>query len=91
MSIINAAALVLATIHFEHRGACITATADKQKIDDLKAMAALHHIKVKPGDCANPPVKCQRTAGYRICGSVDGDSASEIVSLWTTTQHVILG
>ena len=69
------------TVHFEHAGACITATAihanhlGKSKICNLKEMAELHDIKVKPGFCTNPPLKCKTGDGYRICGSTESGAA----------------
>lgn len=69
------------TIRFRDGGACLEFTAGVKRIDWLKAEAKAHGKEWKHGHCANKPVHCEESHGFKICAAHAGVDVSDIIEL----------
>jgi len=69
------------TIRFRDGAACLEFTAGVKRIDWLKAEAKAHGKEWKHGHCANKPVHCENSHGFKICAAHAGVDVSDIIEL----------
>jgi len=69
------------TIRFRDGAACLEFTAGVKRIDWLKAEAKAHGKEWKHGHCANKPVHCEKSHGFKICAAHAGVDVSDIIEL----------
>jgi len=77
------------TIRFRDGAACLEFTGGVKKIDWLKKEATAHGKEWKHGHCANKPVHCEKSHGFRICAAEAGVDVSDIIEL--ESYHAFTG
>jgi len=70
------------TVHMDYHGACVSFTSTHERIEMLRKAAAAHGKHLDNGHCANKPVRCEDSHGYKICASREGEiDTSDIIEL----------
>jgi len=70
------------TVHMDYHGACVSFTSTDERIDVLRKAAAEHGKHLDWGKCAEAPVRCEESHGYKICASREGEiDTSDIIEL----------
>merc|ERR1711998_147549 len=69
------------TVHMDYHGACVAFTSTHERIEVLRRAAAAHGKHLRDGHCANAPVRCENSHGYKICASREGIDTSDIIEM----------
>jgi hypothetical protein len=65
----------------DYHGACMSFTSSDERIEILRKAAAEHGKHLAWGKCAEAPVHCENSHGYKICASHEGVDVSDIIEL----------
>jgi len=69
------------TVHMDYHGACVSFTSTAARIDALRQAASAHGKHLARGHCAERPVRCENSHGYKICASHEGVDTSDIIEM----------